>query len=161
MRTTKRSYSSARFISGSAAQHVAAGRQRAARRANDLHSSRCSDGVGGRAAGEEASRLALEEVTQYVSQSTRCFYQEDPHSATFVDLLEEAAMRCHQRVLERAERDRDLRGMATTLTLWIGVWPWIYLLQVGDSRYCLYRHGKLMQITRDQTMAQELVDRAS
>lgn len=117
-----------------------------------------ADGVGGRSAGEEASRLALEEVTQYVAQSTRCFYQEDPHAETFVDLLEEAAMRSHQRVLERGERDHDLRGMATTLTLWIGVWPWYYLLQVGDSRYYLYRDRKLMQVTRDQTMAQELVD---
>jgi protein phosphatase len=48
--------------------------------------------------------------------------------------------------------------MATTLTLWIGVWPWAYLLQVGDSRYYLYRHGVLTQITRDQTMAQEFID---
>ena len=48
--------------------------------------------------------------------------------------------------------------MATTLTLWIGVWPWYYLLQVGDSRYYLYREHKLTQVTRDQTIAQELVD---
>jgi len=48
--------------------------------------------------------------------------------------------------------------MATTLTLWMGVWPWYYLLQVGDSRYYLYREGKLTQITRDQTIAQELLD---
>ena len=48
--------------------------------------------------------------------------------------------------------------MATTLTLWMGVWPWYYLLQVGDSRYDLYRVGKLTQLTRDQTMAQDLVD---
>lgn len=117
-----------------------------------------ADGVGGRSAGEEASRLALEEVAQYVTHSTRCFYQEDPHSETFTDLLQDAAMRGHERVIERASSDSDLRGMATTLTLWIGVWPWIYLLQVGDSRYYLYRDGGLTQITRDQTMAQELVD---
>jgi serine/threonine protein phosphatase PrpC len=48
--------------------------------------------------------------------------------------------------------------MATTLTLWIGVWPWCYLLQVGDSRYYQYRDGHLIQISRDQTMAQELLD---
>jgi protein phosphatase len=48
--------------------------------------------------------------------------------------------------------------MATTLTVWIGVWPWVYVLQVGDSRYYVYREGELLRITRDQTMAQELVD---
>jgi serine/threonine protein phosphatase PrpC len=48
--------------------------------------------------------------------------------------------------------------MATTLTLWMGVWPWYYLVQVGDSRYYLYRDGKLTQVTRDQTIAQDLLD---
>jgi protein phosphatase len=48
--------------------------------------------------------------------------------------------------------------MATTLTLWIGVWPWSYLLQVGDSRCYVYHGDRLTQISRDQTMAQELVD---
>ena len=48
--------------------------------------------------------------------------------------------------------------MATTLTLFLGVWPRAYLLQVGDSRAYLLRNGELTQITRDQTMAEELVD---
>jgi protein phosphatase len=48
--------------------------------------------------------------------------------------------------------------MATTLTLYLGVWPRGYLLQVGDSRCYLLRDGELTQITRDQTMAQEMVD---
>ncbi|MEO8945956.1 MAG: protein phosphatase 2C domain-containing protein [Gemmatimonadaceae bacterium] len=117
-----------------------------------------ADGVGGQVAGEEASRLALEEVTSYVAQSTICYYQSNAQADEFIDVLQEAAMRSHARVLERAAEDRELRGMATTLTLWIGVWPWAYLLQVGDSRYYLYRHGTLTQITRDQTMAQEFID---
>ena len=117
-----------------------------------------ADGVGGQVAGEEASRVALEEVTQYVTQSTLCYYQADAQAEEFIDLLQQAAMRSHGRVLERAQEDTELRGMATTLTLWIGVWPWAYLLQVGDSRYYLYRHGVLTQITRDQTMAQEFID---
>ena len=61
-------------------------------------------------------------------------------------------------MLARAESDPDLRGMATTWTLYLGVWPLIYLLQVGDSRYYLYREGRLTQVSRDQTMAQALLD---
>lgn len=117
-----------------------------------------ADGVGGQLAGEEASRLALEEVTQYVVQSAICYYQSDARSSDFVDVLQNAAMRSHARLLERATANSDLRGMATTLTLYIGVWPWIYLLQVGDSRYYLYRRGVLTQITHDQTVAQEFID---
>jgi len=117
-----------------------------------------ADGVGGSENGEEASRLALEEATQYLSQCTDCYYHGDAESEVFVDTLQAAATRCHARVAERAAQDPDRRGMATTLTLFIGVWPWSYLLQVGDSRYYVYRHGKLTQITRDQTMAQELAD---
>lgn len=117
-----------------------------------------ADGVGGQVAGEEASRVALETVTQYVTQSTLCYYQSNVDAAEFVDTLQQAAMRSHDAVLKRAGEDSDLRGMATTLTLWIGVWPWAYLLQVGDSRYYLFRHDVLTQITRDQTMAQEFID---
>ena len=51
--------------------------------------------------------------------------------------------------------------MATTLTLYLGVWPRGYLLQVGDSRCYLLRDGKLSEITRDQTLAQEMVDQGS
>lgn len=117
-----------------------------------------ADGVGGRSHGEEASRIALEEATQYVTSSTLCWYQGDAREEQFIDLLQQAATRSHERVLERAAAEPDHAGMATTLTLWIGVWPWFYLLQVGDSRYYLYREGTLTQVTRDQTMAQDLVD---
>ncbi|MFQ5551782.1 MAG: PP2C family protein-serine/threonine phosphatase [Gemmatimonadales bacterium] len=48
--------------------------------------------------------------------------------------------------------------MATTLTLWIGVWPKAYLVQVGDSRFYVLRGTELIQISRDQTIAQEFVD---
>lgn len=118
-----------------------------------------ADGVGGEAAGEEASRLALEEITQYITHSTDCYYVSDARAAEFIDHLQAAATRAHQRVLERARADAGLRGMATTLTLWIITWPWAYLLQVGDSRYYLYRGGTLQQVTRDQTIAQELIDK--
>jgi PPM family protein phosphatase len=117
-----------------------------------------ADGVGGGVGGEEASRLALEHATQYVTQSLQCYYSADASDAAFQGLLQQAAERVHAGVLKKAEDDPDLRGMATTLTLYFGVWPWIYLLQVGDSRYYLYREGRLTQVSRDQTMGQALLD---
>jgi protein phosphatase len=42
--------------------------------------------------------------------------------------------------------------------MFLGLWPHAYLLQVGDSRCYLFRDGELTQITRDQTMAQDLID---
>ena len=117
-----------------------------------------ADGVGGGDKGAVASRLALEQITQYVSQSLRCYYGSDAREASFIDVLQQAAMRTHADVLRHAAEDPDLKGMATTLTVLIGVWPWAYVLQVGDSRHYLYRDGELLRITRDQTMAQELFD---
>jgi protein phosphatase len=117
-----------------------------------------ADGVGGSAKGAVASRVALEQVTQYITQSLRCFYGSDIREGSFIDVLEAAAMQTHAEVLRHAALDPDLKGMATTLTVWIGVWPWVYVLQVGDSRHYVYREGELLRITRDQTMAQELFD---
>ena len=118
-----------------------------------------ADGVGGAARGETASRVALEAITQYVSRSMRCYYAAgSADDQQFFDALQEGARQSHAELLRRGEEDADYRGMATTLTLFLGVWPRAYLLQAGDSRCYLLRHGELTQITRDQTMAQEMVD---
>lgn len=118
-----------------------------------------ADGVGGVDHGEEASRFTLGAVTQYVAQSLRCYYSADPDDEEFELTLEEAALRCHSSLRERAEAEGGPDGMATTLTLWLGVWPTAYLLQVGDSRAYLFRDGELTQLSRDQTMAQVLIDK--
>jgi serine/threonine protein phosphatase PrpC len=117
-----------------------------------------ADGVGGGHGGEKASATALEIASQYVASSMNLYYSADSTEATFIDALQDAAMRCHAAVLERAKSEPAARSMATTLTLWMGVWPWYYLLQVGDSRYYLFRDGELTQVSRDQTLAQDLVD---
>jgi len=118
-----------------------------------------ADGVGGSAAGETASRLAVAAVTRYVASGMQCYYaaqgQEDE---AFHAALQDAAMKCHDELLAMGQEQPELAGMATTLTLWLGLWPRAYLLQVGDSRCYVLHDGELTQISRDQTMAQELVD---
>jgi serine/threonine protein phosphatase PrpC len=118
-----------------------------------------ADGVGGGAKGAEASRMALEAVTRYVTNSMRCYYAaSSKDDREFFEALQEGALQCHAELVRQGEDDPQCRGMATTLTLYLGVWPRAYLLQVGDSRCYLLRQGELTQITRDQTMAQDLID---
>jgi protein phosphatase len=118
-----------------------------------------ADGVGGSTKGAEASRIALEAVANYVSSSMRCYYAKDPaDDRDFYEALQQGALKCHMELVRRGQENPEYRGMATTLTLYLGVWPRAYLLQAGDSRCYLLRRGELAQITRDQTMAQELVD---
>jgi serine/threonine protein phosphatase PrpC len=118
-----------------------------------------ADGVGGGLKGAEASRIALEAVTRYVSRCMACYYAATTgDDRDFFAALQDGALQCHAEILRRGEEDPDYRGMATTLTLYLGHWPRAYLLQVGDSRCYLLRGDKLAQVSRDQTMAQELID---
>ena len=117
-----------------------------------------ADGVGGQAAGSEASRLAAEAVTAYVSSTLRCYHAAGAtDDKLFLDALRAAAVNAHETVSVESAIRGDIR-MATTLTFGIVVWPWLYVLQVGDSRAYFCCNGVLRQITRDQTMAQDLVD---
>ncbi|HKU61757.1 MAG TPA: protein phosphatase 2C domain-containing protein [Gemmatimonadales bacterium] len=118
-----------------------------------------ADGVGGGHRGEEASRLALEGVTRYVTRCMACYYgNASSDDSEFYAALQEVAQQCHDELVRRGEEDADYRGMATTLTLYLGHWPRAFLLQVGDSRCYLLRGDELTQLSRDQTMAQELID---
>ena len=117
-----------------------------------------ADGVGGGVGGQEASATALETATEYIASSSKCFMEGDAAGTEFIETLQAAAHRSHEAVKARAMDIAPGRSMATTLTMYMGVWPYYYLLQVGDSRYYLYRGGALTQVSRDQTIAQDLVD---
>lgn len=117
-----------------------------------------ADGVGGGDGGAEASATALEVAMQYVNNSTAAYYGGAGADANFIEVLQAAAMRSHEAILARREAAGTRGTMATTLTLWMGIWPDFYLLQVGDSRYYILRDGALTQVSRDQTVAQDLVD---
>lgn len=117
-----------------------------------------ADGVGGLEGGERASATALENAMHYVGTSMSCYEKGEFSDADFIEQLQAAAMRSHDAVVAKAATETTGRSMATTLTLFLGVWPWYYLLQVGDSRYYQFRDDALTQITRDQTLAQDMVD---
>jgi serine/threonine protein phosphatase PrpC len=133
-------------------EHLPAGEQRVAFIAV------VADGVGGEEGGAEASAVALESCMQYLNDSMSCLYERDVAESTFTEMLQRCAVRSHEAIRERASANADHSTMATTLTLFMGVWPAYYLVQVGDSRYYLWREGRLTQVTRDQTLANDLVD---
>jgi protein phosphatase len=119
-----------------------------------------ADGVGGGEAGSEAARIATESVTRYVASSLRSYHAAgSSEEGVFLDALRAAALEAHDAVKSEAAERSVERSMATTLTLGIAVWPWLYVVQLGDSRCYYYWNGGLHQVTRDQTIAQDLVDR--
>ena len=117
-----------------------------------------ADGVGSGSGGGDASRLALSTITTYVASSLRSYHAAG--SATdqeFYDALTAAALEAHDAVRSEGAAQPEAK-MATTLTLAVAVFPWMYVTQVGDSRCYRYWQGELTQMTRDQTIAQGLVD---
>lgn len=113
-----------------------------------------ADGVGGGPGGEQASRFALLALPEELSQVLL-----DPEDDRALPArLTSAVLRLHERILRHSVENPALAGMATTLTLWLGLGARAYVVQVGDSRCYRLRDGELSQLTRDQTMAQDLVD---
>jgi serine/threonine protein phosphatase PrpC len=108
-----------------------------------------ADGMGGHAAGEVASAVAIAALAPL---------DEDTPGPDLLDALLGAAMSANQHLHDMVEGDSTLDGMGTTLTaiLWGG--SRLGLLHIGDSRCYLLRDGALGQITHDHTLVQTLVD---
>lgn len=118
-----------------------------------------ADGVGGNAAGDHASSLALESVVQYLLNAMHwVFLPEDDREETFMDDLKQALAFTQERIQHAAEARPTQQGMGTTITMAYIVWPHAYVVHAGDSRAYLCRKGRLTRLTHDQTYAQALVD---
>jgi PPM family protein phosphatase len=115
-----------------------------------------ADGMGGPAGGGRASRLALAAVTGLIEREWLSERTATPQG--FTEILRRAVATANQRVRSEAEGDPALFGMGTTLTMAGLLDGGAYLVQIGDSRGYLLRDGQLFQLTRDQSMVQELLD---
>lgn len=118
-----------------------------------------ADGMGGEAGGDEASRIAVESVEDFVLNVLEWFlHLGGRDEALLREELRQALLQADRRILRRANRHPSLQGMGTTLTLAYSVSDELFIAHVGDTRAYLFRAGKLNQLTRDHTMVQMLVD---
>jgi PPM family protein phosphatase len=118
-----------------------------------------ADGMGGAARGEVASRLAISTLAHLGLQFGRWNLRINDQIAS--EVTERAAsfyQRVGEAVIEEGRADPSLTGMGTTLTGAFSAGNDLFVASVGDSRAYLFRRGRLLQLTRDQTYSQLLAD---
>lgn len=124
-----------------------------------------ADGMGGHAAGEVASKLALETVQRVVAQGQakiETFRADDSSREArraVLALLEEAAHAACAAVHDAGRRDEQKRGMGTTLCVLVIANNHGFIAHVGDSRIYLVRSDKTHQLTQDHNLQNELLKR--
>jgi PPM family protein phosphatase len=108
-----------------------------------------ADGMGGHAAGEVASAVAIASLAEL---------DEDDPGSDLLDALRERALSANDHLRDMVSGDTGLDGMGTTLTALLFAGQRLGLVHIGDSRCYLLRDGALAQITHDHTLVQTLVD---
>ena len=111
------------------------------------------DGMGGAAAGEIASSLAVDETLNHLSRRIGSGVE----TGNLVHLAEEAIGIANDAIYKRAERNYKLSGMGTTLVGLIVDERRVLVFNVGDSRCYLLRNSKIQQLTMDHSLVEEQV----
>jgi PPM family protein phosphatase len=115
-----------------------------------------ADGMGGAAAGEIASAMAVEIVVNELRQTW--IPETLPSPSGFVRALKAATKAANERIHAYAASHLEYRGMGTTATIAGLLGDTLYLAQVGDSRAYIVRDGVARQITKDQSLMQKLIE---
>jgi serine/threonine protein phosphatase PrpC len=108
------------------------------------------DGMGGAAAGEIASSLAVDEILSHLAKT------REP-GVPLPDLAEKAVCAANEAIYARAERNQRLHGMGTTLVALLVEERRAWVFNVGDSRCYRLRGDRLEQITLDHSLVEEQV----
>jgi len=111
------------------------------------------DGMGGAAAGEVASQLAVDIIYEKLVQGDPPTDHDDL-ARRLVQAVEEAGMR----IFNEARADRTRRGMGTTSTIAALMDGRLFVAQVGDSRAYVLRGDKFTQVSRDQSLVNQLIE---
>ncbi len=118
-----------------------------------------ADGIGGHGGGEVASAVAVDAMAHYAFETMPwVLNRKDCSMDELGDGLREAMGKAQARIRRVARRKNLNDDLGTTLTMGYISWPELFLVHVGDSRAYLYRDGELHRLTRDHTLAQQLID---
>jgi serine/threonine protein phosphatase PrpC len=115
-----------------------------------------ADGMGGAAAGELASAMAADLIYRHLA--TVWASDDDASPDRFAYRMKEAVELANQQIYGYAREHPEVRGMGTTVTAAGVNGHDLYLAQIGDSRAYLIRNGEAIQLTKDQSLMQRLVD---
>jgi protein phosphatase len=119
-----------------------------------------ADGVGGSIGGEHASALAVSAIEVFMVDTLHwCFDLRGSGEDRLLAEFQHALQLADARVLREGRRRPELHGMGTTLTLAYILEGELFVAHVGDSRCYLLRKGFLYRLTRDHTLAAEMVRR--
>ena len=113
-----------------------------------------ADGMGGARAGEVASRLAVRTASTCFHAAGRLPADKDEARSR----LKKAVGEANQVIWEAARKTPRYSGMGTTLVMGLAGADWLVFVHVGDSRLYRLRDGNLVQLTRDHSLIQEVVD---
>jgi protein phosphatase len=118
-----------------------------------------ADGMGGQAAGEHASALAVGSIEDFALNTLKWFYQHEGGQGQDVLVDLQAALRqADARVFDAVAAHPELRGMGTTVTMAYVIGATLFVIHVGASRCYILRAGQLYALTHDHTVTQELVN---
>lgn len=115
-----------------------------------------ADGMGGAAGGAVASKLASSYI--YEALATQWIRDRNHSPQQFATRLVEAVQQANSSIHASSQRGTGLEGMGSTVTAVGALDGFLFLGQVGDSRAYLVRRGEIHQLTRDQSVVQQLVD---
>ena len=117
-----------------------------------------ADGIGGSPAGEEASALAVKSIEDFLVNTLKWFFQlRGPDKENVVAESQDALRRADASIFREVAQHPELNGMGTTLTLAYSLGANLFVANAGDSRCYLFRDGKLVQLTCDHTLAQDML----
>ncbi len=115
-----------------------------------------ADGMGGAAAGELASAMAADVIHRHMALAWG--QDGNPVASRFAFRMREAVELANAEIYAYAREHPEVRGMGTTVTA-AGIFNSdLYLAQIGDSRAYLIRGNEAIQLTKDQSLMQRLVD---
>jgi protein phosphatase len=118
-----------------------------------------ADGMGGMAAGEVASRLAISTSLKLFQGSEKWGFRVNQREArAFFDQIQRDLQEIDKTLTEQGQSDRRLLGMGTTMTAAYSMGVDLFIVHLGDSRVYLARRGTLQQLTKDHTVAQAMAD---